>query len=308
MESRHVRHFLAVYDAGTFAAAGKELGLSQQALSKSIERLEQQLGVRLFERDGHRLRPTAFADLYLPHARTVFAEGEQFRAQLRDVLGNERGTIRIGVGPTAASGIVAQAVARVAEAHPKVRIASMAGLYDDMCRDLLVGRLDLFVANRPEGTTDRLVQEEVLNHARYVAVTSASHPLAARLPVSLADAAEESWIYGRNLGAVAQSVAASFRAAGLKPPVSTIETTSILFTLSLLRAGRHVTVLPWDVVVADVEAGRLVDLGLGDESWSLPVVMALRPTSVRLPVLARLMDDLRDLARRGMAPDQFSAR
>ena len=61
MESRHVRHFLAAYDAGTFAGAAERLRLSQQAISKSISRLESHLGVRLFERDGRRVRPSTRA-------------------------------------------------------------------------------------------------------------------------------------------------------------------------------------------------------------------------------------------------------
>lgn len=310
MEPRHVSHFLAVYDAGTFSGAGKALGLSQQALSKSIARLEQQFGVRLFEREGQRVRPTAFAELYLPHARAIFAEGERFRVQLRDALGSGRGTIRIGVGPTAASRIVAEAVARLSVAHPKVRVSVLAGLYDHMCRDLLAGRLDLFVANRPLEAPDPLVGEEVLSTARYVAVAGTTHPLAARTGLTLADLADARWIAGRNMGDVNQAIVASFTAAGLSQPAAVIETTSILFTLSLLRAGQHVAILPFEIVASEIAAGRLVDLGLDAGDWSRPVVMAYRPTSTRLPVLAGLMADLRETARRSAPPpvDQFSAR
>lgn len=310
MEPRHVSHFLAVYDAGTFSAAGKALGLSQQALSKSIARLEQQFGVRLFERDGQRVRPTAFAELYLPHARAILAEGERFRVQLRDALGSGRGTIRIGVGPTAASRIVAEAVARLSIAHPKVRVSVLAGLYDHMCRDLLAGRIDLFVANRPLEVPDPLIAEEVLSTARYVAVAGAAHPLAAQGSVAFADLADARWIAGRNMGDVNQAIVASFAEAGLPRPGAVIETTSILFTLSLLRAGRHVAILPFEIVASEIAAGRLVDLGLDAGGWSRPVVMAYRPASTRLPVLSRLMEALKESARRNALPlpDQFSAR
>lgn len=297
MESRQVRHFLAVYEAGTFAAAGKLLGLSQQALSKSIGRLEQQLGVLLFERDGLRVRPTGFADLYLPHARAIFAEGERFRAQLRDAVGTGRGTIRMGVGPTAASGIAARAVAELTESHPATRVTLLAGLYDQMRSDLLAGRLDLFVANRPLVSSDPLLVEEVLGSARYLAVVGSSHPLVRRPSCALADLVDTPWLAGRNMGDVDDAITRSFAEAGLKRPAATIETTSVLFTLSLLRVGRHVAVLPEEIVSPEIASGQLCDLKLDASGWSLPVVMAYRASSIRLPVLMRLMENLRRMAQ-----------
>jgi DNA-binding transcriptional LysR family regulator len=301
MESRQVRHFLAVYDAGTFAAAGTKLGITQQALSKSIARLEQQLGVLLFERDGLRVRPTAFADLYLPHARAIAAEGERFRAQLRDAMGTGRGTIRIGVGPTAASGIAARALTELTRSRPGVRVTVLAGLYDRMRDDLAAGRLDLFVANRPSTKSDPIVAEEVIAAARYVAVAGATHPLAGRPSCSLAELQQTAWIAGQNLGEVDEAITRSFVQAGLKRPLATVETTSILFTLGLLRAGQHVTVLPMEIVAPEIAAGRLRDLELDGGDWSLPVVMAYRTSSIRLPVMAQLIDAIRGAAQQSAA-------
>jgi DNA-binding transcriptional LysR family regulator len=148
MEPRAVRHFLAAYDLGSFAAASDRLNLTPQAVSKSVLRLEAELGVKLFEREGRRIRPTAYAELLLPHARTMMAEADRFRAELGDVLGGRKGRLRIGVGPSAAADIVARAVLAFGKDRPGVTLQILAGLQESMARDLTLGKLDLFVALR----------------------------------------------------------------------------------------------------------------------------------------------------------------
>lgn len=293
MESRSVSHFLAVVDGGSFSAAARQLEISQQALSKSIARLEQRMGVRLFERTGHGANPTAFAYLYLPHARAMLVEAQRFRAQLRDALGGGKGTIRIGVGATAASGLVAAVVAELSRKHPSVRIAVITGLYEVMCDDLLAGRLDLVVANRLSEGCDSLIAEEILGDAIYIAVSGPDHPLAYRPEITFADLAGTSWVTGGHPGDVSQTILAAFKAQGIASPTVVVETTSILFTSSLLRVGTHVGILPIEVAAGEIAAGRLVKLDISAADWRRPLVMAYRPTSTWLPVLAELMAGLR---------------
>ena len=106
MELRRVKHFLAVVDQGSFTAAAQKLGVSQQAVSKSINVLEDELGVRLFERDTRLVTLSRFGELLLSHARNIDAEAQQFKRHLEDAVGVRSGRLVIGAGLTATTYIL----------------------------------------------------------------------------------------------------------------------------------------------------------------------------------------------------------
>ncbi len=285
MESRQIRHFLAAYDAGTFSGAADRLGLSQQAVSKSILRLEEQLGARLFERDGRRVRPTYYAEMLLPHARVIAAEVDQFRADLGDMQGGLSGRLRIGVGPSAAGDLVARAVSKLTIERRDIRLNVLAGIYDMMLNDLLVGKLDIIVAIRQTDRNDPLILEENLGIIRYVVVAGSSHSLARRQRVSLAELGQERWLVGANLGAVEDAIEFSFREAGTRLPQTEIETTSVLFTLAMLDAGQHLAILPELLLTRDLDAGRLVRIDIAGTLWERPLIVATRARAPNPPLV-----------------------
>lgn len=290
MESRFIRHFVAAYDHGTFAAAAAELGLTQQAVSKSILRLEESIGARLFERDGRRLRPTAFADLLLPHARAIAAEAERFRAGLDDLMGGRGGTLRIGVGPSAATDLVSNAVARFAERRPDVRVKVEAGLFDDMADSLILGRLDLFIAIRQIDRPIPLIAQDTLREVDYVVVAGRSHPLAMKPNVSLEDLAAADWLVGTALGDIEGRFADTFRAAGIRPPKAKVETSSVLFALSMLQHGRHLMILPETLIAGARSAGDVAVIEVAHApGWSRPLVVARRARAARVPAISNFL-------------------
>lgn len=296
MESRYVRHFLAAHETGSFSAAADQLGLSAQAISKSILRLEADLGVRLFERRGRQLRPTAYADLLVPHARTIASEADQFRAGLRDMLGGLKGRLRIGAGPSAAAELVASAIATLFAASPDVRLGVLVGDYEAMVGDLAHGRLDVIVSVRRLDLPDMLVREEQLATMRYIIVCGAGHPLAGQAKPSLSDVAKARWMVGASLGDVERSIDASFTAAGVRRAVPEIETNSVVYALAMLERGRHVAIMPEALVARDIASGQLVRLSLPFSPWERPLVVGTRVRGPRPPLVDTFVAHLRKCA------------
>src|SRR5437868_14867740 len=74
MELRQLRYFIAIVEHGGFSRAASELGRTQQALSKAIHALEEELGVRLLDRNSQIATPTAFGKLLLEHGRAIESE------------------------------------------------------------------------------------------------------------------------------------------------------------------------------------------------------------------------------------------
>jgi DNA-binding transcriptional LysR family regulator len=299
MEPRAVRHFLAAYDSGSFAAAADRLNLSPQAVSKSVLRLETELGIKLFERDGRRIRPTAYAELYLPHARTIAAETDKFRAELGDLLGGRKGRLRVGAGPSAAADVLARAVLGLAEVRPGLTLQILAGLQATMAEALVLGQLDLFVALRQIDRPHPLIHEETLGQMRYCVVAGAGHPLASARRTGLESLGKSRWVLGANIGAVDSSIDASFSAAGLPLLRPDMETTSVLFTLAILDGGQHLSILPEMLVARDLQSRRLVRLDVDTETWTRPLIVATR---VRGPKPVEVMMLIEQLQRAMVGP------
>jgi DNA-binding transcriptional LysR family regulator len=293
MDSRRVRHFLAAMEAGTFHAAAERVALTPQAISKSIQRLEADLGVRLFDREGRRLQPTAYAELLLPHARTIAAEADRFRADLDDMLGGKKGRLRIGSGPSAAADLLARAVLGLVRGQPGVSVEITEGLQDDMAEQLICGKLDLFVAMRRVDRPDPLIREEELCQVSYIVAAGAGHPLAGRTKVGLVELAQARWLAGANLGEVERAIEASLRAAGAPRLRPQLETTSVLFTLGILEGGEHVAILPEPLLAREIRAGRLVRIDVDAEPWTRPLIVATRARGPKGAAVEALIDQLR---------------
>src|SRR5689334_24143809 len=127
MEMRQLKQFLAVVDRGSFSGAASALGLTQQALSKGIANLEDELGVRVFDRDTRNVTLSRFGEMLLAHARNIDAEAQQFRRHLDDTIGIRSGNLKIGVGLTAANYVVPFVVNRLIAKRTNLRVSVIDG-------------------------------------------------------------------------------------------------------------------------------------------------------------------------------------
>ena len=99
MEHRQLERFLAVIEHGSLAAAAREVHLTQQALSASLANLEQDLGVRLFDRSpGGITKPTRHGKALIRHARAQLAGAERARQELLNLSDGRTGTVTLGLG------------------------------------------------------------------------------------------------------------------------------------------------------------------------------------------------------------------
>jgi DNA-binding transcriptional LysR family regulator len=99
IELRHLEQVVEICRAGSFSEAARRLQLSQPALSKSISRLEGQLGICLFERSGGAAKATELGQLVAERGRRLLASSNDLSRELRQRAGGASGRLRIGVGP-----------------------------------------------------------------------------------------------------------------------------------------------------------------------------------------------------------------
>jgi LysR family transcriptional activator of glutamate synthase operon len=142
MELRQLRSVEAVARHRHFTRAAEELHVAQSALSHQVRRLEQELGIPLFERTSRRVTPTEAGQAIAARARRVLAEVDGARAEVDELRGVLRG--RIWIGPLVPAGDVdvPGLLARFSQAHPGVEVGLREGIASDMLRLVAVDELD----------------------------------------------------------------------------------------------------------------------------------------------------------------------
>ena len=129
---RQLNAFLAVVQHGSLGRAAQRLNITQPALSRTIRRLEEQIGAPLFERYATGMMLTNFGQALLPHATLLQREAEQAAEEINALRGLSRGTIRVGAVASAVSLVLPVAIGRVladpsAQAYKIARLSNFCG-------------------------------------------------------------------------------------------------------------------------------------------------------------------------------------
>lgn len=143
---QQLRHFAAVAEAGSLGKAARLVHVSQPALTKSIHKLEEGLGLQLFDRDGP-MRLSAVGREFLVRARRLLAESAELSLEVTRLTRAASGQVAVGCGPLMPEAFVAPAVAELIRRLQAPTVTIDIGSWPDFAGMLRAGRLDFFVAN-----------------------------------------------------------------------------------------------------------------------------------------------------------------
>lgn len=241
MELRALDQFLVVAELGSFTAAAASLNLSQPAVTKTIRRLEAEVGAPLFERLPRGVALTTYGRSLARHARLIGNQLRQADAELEALKGGRSGQIRVGAGPSWMSQLLPRAVARLLVRSPDVRIQVMEGFDDSLKEALRQGDLDLVVVALQEGPDELGLTTRPLVDDTLMVVARGDHPLRARKHLSLAELRDWPWILTGPHTLARQRLQRVFQRQGLRPPEPAVETDSIEFKFAFLRQSDHLS-------------------------------------------------------------------
>src|SRR6201987_5910199 len=174
----HLRTFLALAKVANFSETGRQLGLSQSAVSRRIRALEEMLGVRLFERLGRRAVLQSAGRALRTRLQALMREAESLPRVIRDLAQGVRGDLRIGASVTAANAIVPLVLGAYRRQYPDVELALQPSNSAHLLETLGSGEIDLaFVGSEapPPGVS---VLAEIPDEL--VLIASQAHPFAGR--------------------------------------------------------------------------------------------------------------------------------
>jgi DNA-binding transcriptional LysR family regulator len=287
MEIRQLAQFVAVAEERSFTRAARRLGYVQSALSVSVQSLERELGVRLFDRTTHQVLLTDAGEALLPSARQTLASVEETRdvaAALRGVL---RGTLRIGLMQSFTFLDVPELLGEFHRQHPavEIQVRPSAGGSLALAAELRSGTIDVaFVSLRedPPGVSSTELATEELH------LVGAPELLPrGRARLELSDLATATFVDFPAGWGVRAAVDEAFAAAGVNRRVA-IEVADVSTCLQLLRAGLGVALLGESLLPGDhaLQTRRLAS----PITWR--VVMAVpsnRPPRAAADVFAQLV-------------------
>jgi DNA-binding transcriptional LysR family regulator len=177
---RLLRQFVSVYRNRSFRSAADEMGIAQSSVTKRIQHLEQELGLRLFNRTTRTVEPTDSARQLIGKAENALQAASAFQEEARLIAGGALGGIRVGAVAIAAETLIVSSLARLAESHPDLEVDVMVG-GSDIYQDLSTGECDLVVgdeANFASSPFAASLRMERLHKEHLVFVHRVGHPAA----------------------------------------------------------------------------------------------------------------------------------
>jgi DNA-binding transcriptional LysR family regulator len=295
MRISQLEAFVAVYNFRSLTRAAVDLHVSQPALTKTIRLLEQELGVRLFDRCPRGVEATIYGHALAPHAKSISAEYRNTRSQLSAIASGQLGSVRIGAGPYVIGDIIPSAVTSVVARHRELRIEIVTGSNEYLVGAVESGDIELCIVSKPrEGQLFDLATIE-LTRNEYAVIARAEHPLVGASQVRLAEIVGFPWIFiGRNFAATSH-LAPILRAHQLEFPQTVTETDSVTYLISHLRKSNCLSYQPRQLIDASQAVGSLRPIDVPEAAHQFPLVIFHRKNGLLSPGARELIRELRGL-------------
>jgi DNA-binding transcriptional LysR family regulator len=185
MELRHLRYFVAVAEELNFHRAAERLHLAQPALSSQIKTLEEELGVRLFERSTRSVKMTPPGRVFLDEARSVLAAANQAEQRAKKAEQGVVGTLRIGVIAPAANAWLAGILRRFRQQFPGVQLSLFDLTSTEQLRRLRIGELEAGLLRPPVGFPE--LEYKFVEESIQLLAAPVGHRLARKRQIQWAD-------------------------------------------------------------------------------------------------------------------------
>jgi DNA-binding transcriptional LysR family regulator len=288
LKFRDLQVLFAVVESGSMAEAGRQLGLTQPAVSEVIAQLELLFGARLFDRNTRGVEPTIYGRALLKRAQAALDEVKQGVRDIAFLTDPTRGEVWIGCAQRLSAAVMPQIVERFSQTYPRIvlHIDELAPLTDDLSGlrdrkyDVMMGRPTKPLEQKPFGDDVNL---EILFDDQIIVATGKESGRTKRRKIDdLAALKDARWI-------LTSGAAEAFRLRGLSTPKVTLITSSAVVASHLLAKTDSVTVT--SQFAAEIAGLNVLPIDLGLGSWPALIITlknrTLNPVAERFIACAR---------------------
>jgi DNA-binding transcriptional LysR family regulator len=255
LKTRQLLLLVAMEEEGNIHGAAQVLNMTQPAASKLLKDLEDMLEVKLFDRLPRGVRPTWYGETMIRHARMALASLSQAHDEIDALKAGRFGQVSIGSITAPAITLLPDAVARVKEEHPSLRIALQVETSDVLMERLAQGKLDMVVGRLFERHDKSGLRYQALVEEPVAAVVRPGHPLMDVTSLTLRDLVGAGWILPPTGSVLRHRFDLMFQEEGLDTPGNLIETTALLFMTRMLGQSDLIGVVASDVALYYQEHG-----------------------------------------------------
>ena len=290
-----LRALVAVEQCSSYATAAEQIGLSQPAVYRAVQELQDALGAELLVRAGRAVRPTDVASRFVRFVRLMLAE---LRTALDEVAAGTHGGGRISIGtlPMARTVFLPDLLARFAQEHPGASVEVREAPYGELLTALRHGDIDLLIggALRDPMPANDVEQEGLFDDELFI-VGNAAHPLRRKKVATIDDLLAYPWAVPALGVPMRHNWETLFRTHGVEPPTPRIECGSVLVARGLMLKGEWLTLMSLDQFQFERQAGALMEIPIEGGVLRRRIVMTRRndwrPTSMqaRFTAMAREM-------------------
>jgi DNA-binding transcriptional LysR family regulator len=314
MELRHLQHFIALAQEGSFTRAARKVNIVQSALSNSIKELEEELGSRLVERTTRKVSITETGMLFLQHARATLASLEGAVEAVRSQDGVVRGQLRLGIMQSLGSYLeLAPLLKQFRSAFPMVNVSVRVQFGDTVPELVRSGEIDLSFRAIIDKDQWPGIQLIPYMQDRLVAVCPSDHPLASRSSVTIETLSNEIFVDLTRDRALRRLVDKVFAQHHLKRTTA-FEVSEIQTAMQFVANGLGVAIVPSALARSSTKSWGGAVLRISRRDGRLPAwrVAILRRTKQKrhtgTDTVDLFLDKLADEPRRTKYMSQVSTR
>ncbi len=304
VDLKRLRTFAAVAELGSVSAAAEKLRITQPALSRQLQELQAELGLRLFERVGRRRRLSAQGSELLQPARDLVRGADALAERARALQDGDSGVFRIGATPHAIANLLPGFLGRFAAVYPRVRVEAVEGGSFDQLRMLKGGELRAILSMRMPA--EMAIACQVLATAHVVA---AFNPACFHLKEGAVDVQalhQAPVLVLKGSYGTRREFDAACRLEAVSPVVAH-ESTAPETLLALARIGQGIAILPTTARM-DAEALSIRPLMLRGHPLAMDLVIMWNAQR-SLPAYGRVFTQmLGEHVRQVIPPSPLSAR
>jgi len=257
LDSRHLAAFLAIVEHGSVGRAAAALGLTQPALSRTLRKLETDLGAPLFERHTTGMVLTEYGVTLAPRARLIAAESDRAVEDIRGLRGLSGGTLRLGAVASVLSHPLPTVLGRLLGRYPALRVELTEAVEDRLIAALTSYDIDLAIGSTIEEDDGVALAGQLRWQDRTMVVAATDHPLRDRPRLALADLRDAPWALPPPGTAPHDAILRIFHDAGLDPPRIGVTTRSVLALKALVAQAGYLSYLPRTLIGPERTAGSI---------------------------------------------------
>jgi len=290
LELRQLRVFVAVVEAGAHTRAARSLGVSQSTVSETLSALERTLGTALFRKAAKGPLLTSSGEALLPYARRMLALTSELVVHVAQVSTDVSATLVVSAVESLSAYVLPSRLAALRDRWPNVRMEVVTGVCSQIRESVAAGKSDLgLVVEADAGVTD----SSVLAKARLLVFGSSAHPLVRGAAPE--DLCHCSFYMSDAAGDYHQVLRQYFEGVQL-PPARTESLGSVEGVKRGVSAGKSALgLLPAYALDQELRDGTLAEISVTPPLQGIVVRAVVAPSSSHSPVVADLIESLRDL-------------